>query len=114
MRIEYTRRVKLLLKSKLNVGNVIKAINTWAVAVQRYPEEILDRTQDELKFIDRKTLKLMTVDRALHPRANVARLYLLRNEGRRVLKSAEETVRTDKSMDCLITSGVKIKEVIDC
>ena len=56
----------------------------------------------------------MTVDRALHPRANVARLYLLRNEGRKVLKSAEETVRTDKSMDCLITSGVKIKEVIDC
>ena len=36
VRSEYTRRVKLLLESQLNGGNVIKAINTWAVAVLRY------------------------------------------------------------------------------
>ena len=37
----------------------------------------------------------MTINRALHPRANVARLYLPRNEGGRGLRSAEETVRTE-------------------
>ena len=96
VRSEYTRRVKLLLESKLNGGNVIKAINTWAVAVLRYSGGILDWTQDELKCIDRKTRKLMTINRALHPRANVARLYLPRNEGGRGLRSAEETVRTEE------------------
>ena len=32
----------------------------------------------------------------MHPIANVARLYLPRNEGGRGLRSAEETVRTEK------------------
>ena len=38
----------------------------------------------------------MTINRALHPRSNVARLYLPRNEGGRGLRSAEETVRTEE------------------
>ena len=38
----------------------------------------------------------MTINRALHPRANAARLYLPRNEGGRGLRSAEETVRTEE------------------
>ena len=46
---------------------------------------------DELKCIDRKTRKLMTINGA-----NVARLYLPRNEGGRGLRSAEETVRTEE------------------
>ena len=41
VRSEYTR-VKLLLESKLNGGNVIKAIHTWAVPVLRYFGGILD------------------------------------------------------------------------
>ena len=38
----------------------------------------------------------MTINRALHLRANVARLYLPRNEGGRGLRSSEETVRTEE------------------
>ena len=71
---EYNRRIKLLLESKLNGGNVIKAINTWAVAVLRYSGGILDWNKDELQNMDRKTRKIMTMNGALHPRANVARL----------------------------------------
>ena len=37
----------------------------------------------------------MTINRALHPRTNVVRLYLPRNEGGR-LRSAEEKVRTEE------------------
>jgi len=33
---EYKRRLRLILKSKLNGRNKIKAINTWAAAVLRY------------------------------------------------------------------------------
>ena len=32
---EYTRRVKKVLTSKLKGGNVIKAINSWAVSLRR-------------------------------------------------------------------------------
>ena len=96
VRKEYFRRIRLLLESKLNGGNVIKAINTWAVAVLRYSGGILDWTQEELEVMDRKTRKLMTINRALHPRANVARLYLARQDGGRGLKSVEETIRTEE------------------
>ena len=96
VRKEYIRRIKLLLESKLNGGNVIRAINTWAVAVLRYSGGILDWTKEELQNMDRKTRKIMTINHALHPRANVARLYLPRNEGGRGLKSTEETIRTEE------------------
>ena len=33
---EYLRRLKLVLKSKLNGKNKIVAINTWAISVLRY------------------------------------------------------------------------------
>ena len=39
---EYYRRLKLVLKSKLNGRNIILAINTWAVAVIKYGVEIID------------------------------------------------------------------------
>ena len=32
-RNEYMRRLKLVMQSKLNGGNKIKAVNTWAVAL---------------------------------------------------------------------------------
>ena len=33
---EYYRRVRKVLETKLNIGNVFNAINTWAVSVVRY------------------------------------------------------------------------------
>ena len=34
--VEYKRRLRLILKSKLNGKNKIQAINTWAVALLLY------------------------------------------------------------------------------
>ena len=36
LKYEYLRILKLVINSKLNGGNKIKAVNTWAVAVLRY------------------------------------------------------------------------------
>ena len=36
VRNEYMRRVKLLVKSELYAGNLVKGINTWAIGVVRY------------------------------------------------------------------------------
>ena len=51
---EYNKRVRKILKSKLNSGNIIKAINSWAVPVVRYTAGIIDWTQGELEDLDRK------------------------------------------------------------
>ena len=38
-------------------------------------------TREELKQMDQRTRKLMTMHKALHPRDDVDRLYVSRNEG---------------------------------
>lgn len=56
---EYIRRVKNTLKSKLNEGNIILAINSRPVTIVRYGTGILILTKTELKELDWKTRKLM-------------------------------------------------------
>ena len=63
---KYNKRVRKILKSKLNGGIIIKAINSWAVPVVRYTAGIMDWTQAELEDLDRKTRKLMSAHHALH------------------------------------------------
>ena len=45
MKTEYIRRVKKKFSSKLNAGNVIKAINSWAVSLLRYSGGIVNWTK---------------------------------------------------------------------
>ena len=49
---EYFRRIKKVLKSKLNSGNVLKAINANVVALIRYGTSLINWTKDELITID--------------------------------------------------------------
>ena len=78
---EYKRRLKLVLKSKLNGKNKILAINTWAVSILRYGAGILKWTTNELKSMDRKSRKIMTMHGAFHPKSDAERLYLTREKG---------------------------------
>ena len=89
---EYVRRVKKLCRSKLNGGNLISGINTWAVSVLCYSAGIVDWTVEELVSIDRTTRKILAMNGCMHTRSNVARLYLPRKEGGRGLISIEECV----------------------
>ena len=68
---EYLRRTRKLLETKLSSRNLIKGINTWAVPLIRYSGPFLKWTRDELKQIDQRTRKLMTMHKALHPRDDV-------------------------------------------
>ena len=54
---EDNKRVRKILKSKLNGSNIIKAINSWAVPVVRYTAGIIGWTQAELEDLDRKTMQ---------------------------------------------------------
>ena len=58
---EYLRRTRKLLERKLSNRNLIKGINTWAVSLVRYSGSFLKWTRDELKQMDQRTRKLMTI-----------------------------------------------------
>ena len=45
------------------------AVSTWAVATLRCSAGVVDWKVDELKELDRKTRKMMTLHGALHPRS---------------------------------------------
>ena len=71
---EYLRRTRKLLETKLSRRNLIKGINTWAVPLVRYLGPFLKWTRNELKQMDQRTRKLMTIPKVLHPRDDVDRL----------------------------------------
>ena len=58
---KYLRGTRNLLESKLWSRNLIKGINTWAVPLVRYSEPFLKWTRDELKQMDQRTRKLITM-----------------------------------------------------
>ena len=92
---KYIRRVKMLLRSQLNGGNVIAGMNAWTVGIIRCGAGVLEWTKKELKSIDIKARKLMTMNGSLHPRGNVGRLYLAKREGGRGRTSCEECVNVE-------------------
>ena len=63
------------------------------MAVFRYGAGILQGEESELKDVDRKLRKTMTIYGALHPKSDVDRLYIKRTEGGRGLMSVERCVR---------------------
>ena len=95
---EYRQRLGLVLKSKLNWKTKITAIKTLAVAVFRYGAGILQWEESEMKDVDRKSRKTMTMDGGLNPKSDVDRLYIKRREGVRGLLSMEHCVRKKENI----------------
>ena len=89
---EYIRRLSKVLKSRVNGGNLVRGVNTWAVSILRYSAAFVSWRKNELQAIDRKTRKLFTIYGALHPKSDVDRLYIPRKEGGRGLISIEDCV----------------------
>ena len=86
----YLRRLRLLLKSKLNGRNLFLAITSWAVEVIRYSAAFIGWTKNETRELDRHTRRMMSAYHAIHPKSNVQRIYIKRKEGGRGLASVEE------------------------
>ena len=70
---EYLRRTRKLLETKLCNRNFIKRINTLAALLVRCSRPILKWTKEELKQMDERTRKLITMHKALPPRDYVIR-----------------------------------------
>ena len=61
----------------------------------RYTAGIVDWTIADLEDLDRKTRKLMTAHRTLHPQSDIDRLYLLQRIGGRGLLQIRQTVEEE-------------------
>ena len=94
---EYLRRVKLLARSKLYAGNLIRGINAWAIGVVRYSAGIIDWTEKDLKRMDVKTRKTLSMAGAFHTRGSSHRLYIKRKEGGKGLISVEDCVKMERA-----------------
>ena len=88
---EYIRKLRKVLKSKLNGGNLVRGVNAWAVSLLRYSAAFVSWRKSELQALDRKTRKLFTIYGALNPKSDVDRLYIPRKGGRG-LTSIEDCV----------------------
>ena len=52
--------------------------NTWTIAILRYSAGVVEWRSDEVKELDRKTRKMMTMHGALSPKSDGDRVYLPR------------------------------------
>ena len=99
----YIRRLRKVLKSKLNGGNLVRGVNTLAVSLLRYSAAFVSWRKSELQVIDRKVRKLFTIYGALHPNSDVDRSYITRKEGRRGLISIEDCAE-------LVMRGLEVRK----
>jgi predicted RNA-binding protein with RPS1 domain len=110
IRKEYYRRTKLVLKSELSAKNKIDSINSIAVPVVQYSFGIIDWKASEIASLDRKTRKLLTMHKALHPRSDVDRLYVQRKHGGRGLIQLEASFKTAiVGLDCYLSLKDEVK-----
>jgi len=77
------------LDTELSANNKVQAIGSLAVPVLRYSFGIVNWHQEELQKLDRKTSKLLTIHGKHHPKADVDRLYVPRNQRGRGLMQLE-------------------------
>ena len=82
------------LETKLCSRNLIKGINTRAVALVRYSGPFFKWTREELQQMDQRTRELITRRKALHPCGDVDRLYVSRKKEGRGFASMEDSVNT--------------------
>jgi hypothetical protein len=92
---EYTNRLRMILKSELNAENKITAIGALVAPVSRYSFGIINWRLEEIKKIDRKTRKILTMYKIHNPKADTGRLYVTGRGGGRTLAQIEAAYKTE-------------------
>ena len=85
-----------ILRTKLNAKNKLEAINTLAIPVVAYRFNVINWNLEEIRRMDRKIRKLLTLNRMCHPKADVNRMYVPRKEGGRGMINLEMCLKTTK------------------
>jgi hypothetical protein len=101
--LDSLRSVRLVLDTELSANNKIQVTRSLAVPVLRYCFGTINWHR-ELRNLDRKKRKLLTIHGQHHPKADVDCLYVPRKWGRRELMKLE---------DAYIVEVLKVKEYVD-
>ena len=88
---EYFTRTRKIWSSELSAYNKVIAHNAFAVPVLIPTIGVLDWTIGEIKDIDIKTQKVLTLTQTFHPNNVVDRLYMQKSFGRRGLKQVQSS-----------------------
>ena len=86
-----------MFQSVLNAKNKLEAIKTLAVPVASYSFNLAIWNLQEIKRIDRKIRKLMTLNRMHHPKADVSRMYIPTKEERQGMINLEMILKQRQS-----------------
>ena len=90
------------------------AINKWAVSLRRYSAGIVKWTKSELDEIDRKTRKILTMNKELQPMSDFDMLHVFRMEGERGLIGCKMCVKAEKnSLGWYVKHHIKLLIVAD-
>ena len=108
IRKEYLRRRRKQLETKQHCKNLIKGINTLAISFVRYSGPFLKSTREERHQIDRRTIKLMTILKALHPRDDIDWLCVRRKVGRGHASVEESVDNLIRHLEDYIKEGKEI------
>jgi len=87
--------LRMILKSELNAKNKITAIGVIAVPVLRNSFGIINLRLEEIRKIDRKTRKVLTMYKMHEPKADIDRLYVKRKGGGRGLLQTAVTHKAE-------------------
>ena len=83
------------------------------VSTVRYSAGIIEWTKEEMREMDRKTRKIITMYGELHPRSNVELLYLPRSEKGKGMVSIEDCVSDEMGNLALYALKIDEKLIID-
>lgn len=85
IKTQYKNRLTQILRSKLNSGNIFKAINTYAIPLLAYSFGIIRWSVTDLEELNRLNRTELTKHRMHHPKSCTERVNLNRSEGGRGL-----------------------------
>jgi len=78
---EYTKRLRMILKSEMNAKNKIIAIGALVVPVLRYSFGIINWRLAEIRKIDRETMKTLIMYKIHNPNADIRGKYDICKKG---------------------------------
>ena len=84
------KRVKMLTNTELNDVNLVRAINTKVIPVAAYSMNVCKFTDGELKELDQVIKRKLRSKNMLGKQSSNERLYLIREDGGRGMKSLRE------------------------
>jgi len=80
---KFEQRLKLILKTKLNSKNLIRAVNSFVMPVVSYSLGIINWSDTDILAIERLVRTQFTKHNCHHPKSSVIRFSLSRKEGGR-------------------------------